>query len=292
MKVVAFLLLAVAVFSAQAIDFPVKPRTCYEVTFRARVVKGPDFVKNPQLEDIVPMSVSRFNATAVRFNGVNWKFLDASGKAIRRPHEGASPQTLFSREWKEYRYRFWTPENAVKFGIFLMGGMKGNKAELADVALTEVDRPETLNFNCDFSAADDAAPGWQLVGTALFQNIAPGRSEVNTLDGHLNGDLFSVPPGGKIEITAVCADPVVLNSRWDYTNIRLEFYSSYAEASVAGARKKALVEPPLSVYGKSGGGKVSRRYAVPAHVKWARVSAWHGIVKNVSVKTVVEGDAK
>jgi hypothetical protein len=288
MKTILLLIGLLCSLCASAVQFEVKPRTCYEVAYRARVVNGPCREMSPQLSEIIPLSVSRFNATAVSFCAVQWRFKNSSGKKISRPHEGASPQTLFSREWTEYRYRFWTPENAAFFELYIQAGSKKNRAEIADARLEEVKSPAILNFNGDFSAADDAAPGWQLVGSAVFQNISPGKSEVNTLIGHVNGDLFPVTPGSSIKVEAVCSNPVVIGSRHDYTNVRLEFYPSYVSAAGKNARSKALVEPPLSPSGNPG--VKSRIYRVPAGKRWARVSAWHGIVKKISV--VEEGGVK
>jgi hypothetical protein len=290
MKKILFSSAVMCLFFAQAAEFAVKPRACYELSFKARVTRGPCVEKSPQLADIVPMCVSRPNVTSIIFAGVRWRFFNAKGSVIPRPHEGASAQTLFSGEWKSYRCRFWTPENAAKVEVAVSAGEKSNRAELDGVSLVEIASPESIVFNSDFSAADDAAPGWQLVGSALFNNLGPGRSEVNTLDGHVNGDLFPVPPGGRIEVGAVCRNPVVLGTRFDCTNIRVEFYRTYAEAAGKGARKKALAESALSVSGNPG--KASRKYAVPPTANWARLSAWRGIVEKVSVSVVQDGGAK
>jgi hypothetical protein len=290
MKKILFSSVVMCLFFAQAAEFAVKPRTCYEVSFKARVTRGPCIEKSPQLAAIVPMCVSRPNVTDFIFAGVRWRFFDAKGSVIPRPHEGASAQTLFSAEWKNYRCRFWTPEKAAKVELAISAGAKSNRAELGDVSLVEIPSPQSLVFNPDFSAADDAAPGWQLVGSAVFHNLEPGRSEVNTLDGHVNGDLFPVLPGSRIEVGAVCRNPVVLGTRRDFTNIRVEFYQTYADAAKKGARNKALSETALSVSGNPG--KASRRYVVPPTANWARLSAWHGIVEKVSVSVVQDGGAK
>ena len=73
----------------------------------------------------------------------------------------------------------------------------------------------------------------------------------------------------------------MIGGRHDYTNVRLEFYSVYADAADKTARAKALVEPPLSPSGNPA--IKSRVYRVPDGKRWARVSAWHGIVKKISV---------
>lgn len=281
---------ALGIFALGAQEFAVKPRTCYEVAYRARVVDGPSVELSPLIGEILPVSVSRNNVAGVKFAGVQWRFMDAAGKTIPRPLEGASPQTLFSREWRAYRYRFWTPENASRFSISVSGGAKGNKAELSDVKITEVVSPKTLNFNSDFSAADDAAPGWQLVGSALFQNCAVGASQVNALDGHLNSDLFPVLPGSSVKVSAKCAAAVMTGASIKNTNVRIEFYTSYREAAKKGIRKKAYAEKVLSSDGDSDG--VSHIYRVPDGKRWARVSAWRGIVKEITVTAVEEGGAE
>ena len=91
---------------SDAVEFAVKPRTCYEVAYRARVVDGPSVEQSPLIGEILPVCVSRNNVAGVKFAGVQWRFKDAAGRAIARPIEGASPQTLFKRGWKTYRYRF------------------------------------------------------------------------------------------------------------------------------------------------------------------------------------------
>ena len=145
----AFATLGLAELSAAG--FPVKPLSCYEVSFRARVKEGNCIELSPQLAETVPLCVSRNNVLDVKFCGVQWKCTDASGGAVKRPELGASAQTLFSREWKTYRYRFWTPEKAERFDIWAVDGAKGNKGELVDVKIREITDPETLNFNGDFS---------------------------------------------------------------------------------------------------------------------------------------------
>ena len=259
--------------------FPVKPRACYEATFRARVVAGPNVEDFPQLVDLVPMCVSRPTVTGERFAAVQWKFLDAAGRQIPRPHEGASPQTLFSREWRSYRYRFWTPENAATVDFFPINSAKANKAELDLVDVREVAPDGTLNFNADFSAADDAAWGWQLVGTAAFQNIAHGKSAINTMDGHLNGDLFPVKGGGSVKVEAVCSNPVIIGSRYSSASVRIMFYGKFADAAKKGSR--GLVEPPVSPAGKHA--TATHVFRVPDGMCWARVTAWHGIVERITV---------
>ena len=259
--------------------FPVKPRACYEATFRARVASGPNVEDSPQFVDLVPMCVSRPTVTGERFAAVQWRFLDSTGRQIPRPHEGASPQTLFSREWRTYRYRFWTPENAVTVEFFPVKGAKANRAELDSVDVREVEPGATLNFNADFSAADDAAWGWQLVGTAAFQNIAPGRSAVNMLDGHLNGDLFPVESGGSVRVEAVCSDPVILGSQHQSASVRIMFYGKFADAAQKGRR--ALMEPQVSPKGSHA--TAAHVFRVPEGMRWARVSAWHGIAEKIKV---------
>ena len=286
MRRAVLLLAALGGMHAQGVGFPVKPRTCYEATFRARVVQGPTLEAAPQLADVVPICVSRATVLGVRFAAVQWGFRDAAGKAIPRPHEGASPQTLFSREWRTFRHRFWTPENAVRFEIFPMAGAKGNKVELAAAAVTEVPAPATLNFNGDFSAADDAAWGWQLVGTTLFQNIAPGRSVVSVHENTVHGDLFPVTPGARIRVEATCSDPS--NPRAEHlshANVRLSFYGTYAEAAERAQRGK-MAEMPVSPKGRHA--KAARTYLVPEGRHWARVSVWHGIAEKIEVTEVKE----
>lgn len=280
---------ACASLAASAVQFEVKPLACYEVSYKARVVAGPCLEKSPQLAGIAPMCVSRANIAAVAFAGVQWRFKDAKGKVLPRPVEGASPQTLFSCEWTQYRYRFWTPEDAARFELEISPGKKGNRAEIADAAIAEVKDPSPLNFNGDFSAADDAAPGWQLIGSALFQNVAPGKSQVATMAGHVNCDLFLVPPGGTIRVDAECANPAVSGSRHTSTNVRLEFYRSYREAARKGARVGAFIEQPVTVSGNPG--RASRRYRVPEGKRWARVSVWHGVARNISI-VAEEGGVK
>lgn len=259
----------------------VKPCTRYEATVRARVASGLNVEEYPQFLDVVPVCVSRPTVLAEHFAAVQWRFADGSGKTIARPHEGASPQTLFSREWKTYRYCFWTPDNAAKVEFFPMNGAKGNRAEVELVEVREAPPSDgALNFNGDFSAADDAAWGWQLVGAACFQNIAPGRSVVSTFDGHLNGDLFPVKPGRRIRIEATCSDPVLLGDRYDSTNVRIAFYSTYAEAS-GKKQKKQMMDAPLVVKGRHATASCTCR--VPDGRRWARISVWHGFAERITV---------
>ena len=95
MKRAILALMCGAGLCAFAAGLPVKPLTCYEATFRARVAKGPNVEDSPQLVDIVPICACRASVLAVKFAAVQWRFMDAAGKSIPRPKEGASPQTLF-----------------------------------------------------------------------------------------------------------------------------------------------------------------------------------------------------
>ena len=270
---------------AFAASFPVKPLTCYEATFRARVAKGPNVEDSPQLADIVPICASRSSVLGVKFAAVQWRFVNAAGKTIPRPKEGASPQTLFSREWKTFRYRFWTPEHAARFELFPINGAKENKAELADVAIKEVPPEErgAFNFNGDFAAADDMPWGWQLVGSALFHYLAPGRSSVNTMDGHVNGDLFPVTPGQSVRMTVTASNPIIIGSHHEQTNVRLAFYPSYAAAATQD-KTHHVVDPPVSPAGKHA--TASHVYRVPDGMHWARISVWHGIAEKIEVREV------
>lgn len=285
-------LLAFATFGPaelSAAGFSVKPLSCYEVSFRARVKEGNCIELSPQLAEMVPLCVSRNNVLGVRFCGVQWKFADASGRTVKRPELGASAQTLFSREWKTYRYRFWTPEKAERFDIWAVDGAKGNNGELADVKIREIPNPETLNFNGDFSEADDAAYGWQLVGSSRFENIAPGVSEVNTLDSSANSDLFLVEPGSSIRVEAVCSRHVLYGSRYKNINVRLEFYSTYEDAS-KGKRKSAY--SPVKISPEGNRAMASHVYKVPEDKRWARVSLWHGIAHRIAVTKAAAGENK
>ena len=287
-----FALLAFAIFGPAELSadgFPIKPLSCYEVSFRARVKKGNCIELSPQLAEVVPWCVSRNNILGFKFCGVQWKFTDAFGQTIKRPDLGASAQTLFSREWKTYRYRFWTPEKAARFDIWTVEGAKGNKGELADIKIREIHNPATLNFNGDFSESDDAAYGWQLVGTSRFDNIAPGVSEVNTLDSSVNSDLFLVEPGTSIKVEAVCSSHVLYGSRYKNINVRLEFYSTYEDAS-KGNRKNAY--SPVKISPEGNRATATHTYKVPEDKKWARISLWHGIAHKISVTKAVHGENK
>lgn len=282
----AFLALAAAgSLFAHAAGFPVKPRTCYEATFRTRVVRGPNIEDSPHLVDVMPLCASRATVLGVRFCAVQWRFLDAGGRVIPRPVENASPQTVFSREWKTYRYRFWTPDEAARFEMFPMNGARDNKAELADVTVREMPprAGEPLNFNGDFSAADDMPLGWQLLGTALFHNISPGNSAVNTMDGHLVGDLFPVTPGASVRLAATCSDPIIIGSHHTQTNFRIGFYASFADAADKGKAHR-VAEPPVSAKGRHAAAE--HVFRVPDGMRWARISAWHGIAEKATVTEV------
>ena len=280
-KFIMYSLPLVAMFVAAstfATGVPVKSRTCYEATFRVRVVKGITVEDLPQLAEIIPICASRSGFLGIGFSRVQWCFADSGGNVIPRPYEGASPQILVSHEWQMCRYRFWTPEDAARFDIFPQAGRRGDKVELADLDVREVPSPDTLNFNGDFSASADIPWGWQMVGSALFQKLPSGRAVVNVVEDTARSDLFLVKPGMHFKVKA-CGSSPVLPDRYaaESTNLRIAFFSTFEEAST----NRAAGDVVVALKGEN---SVAERSAiVPAGKNWARLSVWNGVLEKVEV---------
>ena len=270
--------------SVFASSVPVKPRTCYEATFRIRVAKGLTVEDAPQLVEMMPICASRSGFLGIGFSSVQWRFADDAGKIIPRPYEGASPQIIFSREWRTCSYRFWTPENAARFDIFPHPGRKGDKVEFADLDVHEVPSPGTLNFNGDFSAAVDIPWGWQLVGTALLQKMPAGRPVVNVVEDTARSDLFPVRPGTRVVVKGRGSSPVLPDRRATQkaTNVRIAFFSSFEEAST----NRTAGDVAVSMTGENA--VATRSVPIPEGKCWARLSVWNGILENIEVTEVAK----
>ena len=278
MKRAILALMCGAGLCAFAAGFPVKPLTCYEATFRVCVVEGMMIEDVPQLRKLMSIAASRSSYLGLGFCRVQWRFADADGKDIPRPYEGAAPQTLFSKKWKTCRYRFWTPENAVRFEIFAQPGRKGDKVDIADLEVCEVPAPETLNFNGDFSADADIPWGWQLVGSALFQELPSGRSVVHVVEDTVRSDLFPVTPGTHVKVKTYGSSPILPDSyAAESTNLRIAFFSTFEEAST----NRVAGEVAVALKGENA---VAERSVIgPAGKNWARLSVWNGILEKVEV---------
>ena len=264
---------------ANGTAFPVKPRTCYEATFRVRVVEGMMIEDVPQLRKLMSIAASRSSYLGLGFCRVQWRFADADGKDIPRPYEGAAPQTLFSKKWKTCRYRFWTPENAARFEIFAQPGRKGDKVDIADLEVCEVPAPETLNFNGDFSADADIPWGWQLVGSALFQELPSGRSVVHVVEDTVRSDLFPVTPGTHVKVAASGSSPILRGGQEDRsTNVRIAFFATFAEACT----NRAAGDVAVALKGRNA--VAASSIVVPEGKHWARLSAWNGLLAKVEVR--------
>ena len=254
----------------------VRPAAFHEARFRARVVKGPTLEEHPQLSDLVPLAASHHNNTGVRFASLTWEFRESKdGARIPRPHMAASPTMLFHRDWREYRLLFWTPENATWFDVV---APKGRGVEVDGLVVKEIVPGPTLNANPDFSASDEYAPGWQLIGASKLKVDANGRTYVFAEEGNVASDLFAVKPGTKVEVTLRGCPPryAVKNSR---LSTAIYFYGSFAEAAKNDVRR---AEMKVSIAGRER--EKSYEYAVPEGKRWARLVASGGSVYSCEAK--------
>lgn len=258
---------------------PVTPGRQYELSFRARVVAGPTLEEHPEYADLVSICVSRPTVTGIRFAAVGWTCLSAQRKKVARPYEGGQPIALFSRAWRQFSERIWIPEGVASIKVSPSPGAKGNKVEIADVAVRELPDDGTLFSTPSF---DDAywPSGWQLVGGALYLTDAKGRGIVSTESGHANSSVFPVVPGSRI---AVCVRGAV-SARADRPkfNCWMHFAADYADTLKAKGFRKSMV-PATVVPGKT---SAEHEYVVPAGMKWARVAAWNGDLRGLEVKVV------
>lgn len=249
---------------AAAEGVAVKPASFYEVTFRARVVKGLTVDEFPQLEDLVPLTASRFNNTGIRFSGFNWQFREAEdGKAVPHPYLSGSPTLLYHREWRDFVLRLWTPENATWFGL-----LPGRGVEVADVSVSEAKPGDTLNVNPRFDMSDEYLPGWHLSNAAQLGKDRNGVNFVSAKEGSAVSDLFPVTPGENIRVT-LRGDPQRIGSRRGGLSASICFFGAFAEA---GGKKPYAGTAAMKVsVGKEGVN--SREYTVPAGKRWARLIA-------------------
>jgi len=269
----------------------IRPGCLYEATFRARIAKGPCLEDYPQLEDVVPMTVSRREAVpGARFPGINWRFRnEKGGKVIHRPYEGASAMTLFFREWKSFAYRFYAPEGATCVEFYPENSGTDSMAEIADVSIRELPSSDTMNTHPSFDDAY-AAPGWQLVGPSLYLTDRDGCPFVLAEGGRLSGDMFPVTSGNEIAVTmvgmpskyvpAASRSPGAGSRR--SLRCRLAFYGSYADAAspkgVKWAKDEVNVNDAHHV--------AEKRFKVPDGMRWARLQVWNGRIGSVTVRKV------
>ena len=249
---------------AAAEGVAVKPASFYEVKFRARVVKGLTLEEFPQLEDLVPITASRFNNTGARFSGFNWQFRETEGgKAVPLPYLSATPTLLYHREWRDFVLRLWTPENATWFGL-----LPGRGVEVADVSIREAAPGDTLNVNPRFDMSDEYIPGWHLSNAAQFVKDRNGVNFVSAEEGSAVSDLFPVTPGENVLVT-LRGDPQRIGSRRGGLSASICFFGAFAESS---GSKPFAGRAAMSVsVGKEG--VSSRVYTVPAGKRWARLTA-------------------
>lgn len=263
----------VVVFSAGA--FEVRPRALYEATFRARVVKGPTLEKTPQLREAIALAVSRPSILkGVHFSYVQWWF--GEGPKGARHSNGAAPITLFSGEWRRFTYRFYAPDGATWAEPKVVDG-KGMKAELADVAIRELEPSEMLIPHPGF---DDpvAAPGWQLTDGALYR--LDDRGPFVMMEGaSVRSDLFPVEPGRKFEVTITGEAPRF--SSTSRTNVRVTYY---AHSDGISRKQGGVMVPEATSVVRDMGPVGHRVYTVPEGMRWASVSVWNGSVRRVEVK--------
>ena len=275
MTVFCYVALAASALAASAKGVAVRPGSLYEATFRARVVKGLVLEDYPQLEDLVPITASRYNNTQVRFAGFNWQFRETEGgKVVPLPYMSTAPTALYHRDWREFVLRFWTPENAGWFAV-----LPGKGVEIDGVSVREVEPGDTLNANPRFDMSGEYVPGWHLAGAAQQGKDRKGVSFVIAEEGRVISDLFPVEPGTDIKVI-LRAQHRLIGKTKSRISATVYFFGSFAEAggekSLAG-RAATMVRP-----GKDGCG--SRVYTVPEGKRWARISASGGVIYECSAK--------
>lgn len=268
-----FLAVWAAAASVSAVE--IRPGGFYEATFSARVVAGANLEDLPEYAELIPIQTSR-RQVAVAFPYVQWTFRTAKGgKMIPRPHEGASPMTLFSKEWKTFCYRFWAPEDAT-WVEFKPSEAKGAKAEICDFAVTELKRTGELLPHPEFS--DTMAPlGWQLVGPAAYLTDGNGRAFVACHGGRAVSDLFPVEPMSNLKITLTGSSPRH-EAKNDHVSARLAFCANFAD----GAKGSQYTKKAAMTSGKHK--TVTQEFKVPEGMHWVRVAVFNGEVEKVSVE--------
>ena len=276
---VLFAVLAFTVYAAEAATVAVDPRSLYEVSFKARVVSGLSFEDNPQLVDLMPLYVSRPSAAEeAALNSVNWRFLDKDGKRIKRAWQGGAGITLFSREWRRFRFRVYVPDNACSLNLDANSNRKGNRAEVSDLSVKTVPRGRVVNPNPDFSESDICVPGWQLVSAARLSTSSEARTHVELTGGSICSDPFPLVPGRKMILSVRGS-----NSRDPVSNrdmrCSLRYFASYGDTAVVSKHKRSSVVLKF----KSKTEEKSLEFIVPKGVHWARIFASGGVLERAEV---------
>ena len=269
MPILAILLLAAATATPQ-----LTPRGLYEATFRARIVAGNSLERFPQLEELRPYCVSRPRFTDVFFPAVNWTFLDADGKEVKRPAEGNSGLTLLSETERDFVLRFYAPEPAARVRIATYPNAKGNQTRIDGLTVRPIARGETLNVNPRFDLSPDALPGWQLTGGARY---LPGIG-VETTGGAVYSDLFPVEPGMRLTMSLkghVSKDI----DRHNRLSCMIRYLRNYAD----GAKRSAYVNSKKIPYLEGTRREFCEEQVVPEGVKWARCQAHGGLIYEIRI---------
>lgn len=283
MKRYAILLVAFAasVWMASADIVLVSPGELVEVSFIAAVEKGPVVEDDPDLAELLPISIGRPGKTGAKFAAAEWAFLDAAGKRLRRPHISNDRVTLFSRKPRRFSFRVYVPENAASVEVVPAVLADGDRVRIDGLAAKTVERAEVVNQNHDFSADDASLPGWQLSGAARFARDGEGRRYALLEDGGLFGDPFPVKGGQTLAVTLKAAPPRYATRKhipWG----AIHFYDSY-EASAA--KDQPFARPKLSVH-STALDENTETYKVPASATWCRVVVRVGSVYSCTAKVV------
>lgn len=265
---------------------PVVPGSLCEVSFTASVERGPAVEDDPELAELLPLSVGRPARTGVKFTSVAWNFIDASGKRMRHPHIANDGVTLFSRNPRRFSFRVYVPQRAVAVEVKPLFLTEGESVRIRDLAAEPVKTGKVLNQNADFSADDVSLPGWRLTGAARLAKDRDGVPYAALEDGGVFGDLFPVPGGRTLSVTLKAAPPRFATKRripWG----AIHFFDSYEAAE---ARSQPFARPKLTVHSKMLAEK-TETYRIPNSAKWCRIVVRVGDVYRCEA-SLVEGGAK
>ena len=282
MRVLPAIAALCAILSAFADSVPVRPNSLCEISFAAAVEKGPTVESAPELAELIPVSASVPTKTGLGFCALEWRFLDAEGKAIRHPRITWDTIPLFSSQEKTFRFRVYSPENAAKIELVPRLVGQDDRVRISGLAAKVVEPDGILNVNPHFADGDDYLPGWQLTGPARLMKDDTGRNYVLLEDGGVFGDLFPVRGLKKLAITLKGGPPHYATRRhipWG----AVYFFDGYEEA--CNAKPFApFVRPKLELHSTTLT-ENTVEYDVPKSAAWCRIAIRVGDITACEVRS-------
>ena len=261
----------------------VAPRQLYEVSFKARVAKGPTVEESPQYREILRYCDSDPSEAGVPFCSVRWTFLDRKGgKPFVRNRLYPYGITVASREWRTYRTRLYVPDGVTWLELKPTVGRKGDEMELDEVSVRNVPRGETLNVNPEMQWRDGCLGGWKPGRDARPELAEPGRTRLYVEEGWALSEPFPVEPGMKFALTMHGA-PCVHDRFQNRVGCNVTFgKDSAAMNDLKNACKKA--ETRLLVFDDEW--TKTETYVVPEGMRWATLAPSYGTVDYLGAKEV------